>query len=165
MNIRRLLNIDLAGRLEAQIKRYKANPRIFDHRTIHCNIQKYGPKKFSVTASAFCSDHSVTGYQSTNVLQFYQTNSNFLSRVEAEAHLQAEIRIASSRHSETRFYRTRIVLAPKAEGGIEEANLHEYCINSIWQYANRVPTFRRCAGCGNETPKTICPLCGEPVFG
>lgn len=165
MNVRQWLGVDLAGRLTAWKRRYKSDTRDFDYRNVQCNVSPYGPNKFSVSACSYCADSTVTGMGSDNVLWFYRSGPKFLSRVEAEAHLEAEIRNAIKFHPDTRFYRRRALQLLEAGRLTEDVIYMEYCLGGTWYAAEKEPSYRRCNGCGIETEEVICPRCGEPVSG
>ena len=163
MLLLRFLNLDLAGRLQSWTKRYRKDTRKFDHRNVVCSVSPYGPTKYAVLAFAYCSDHNVLG-PNDNVVWFYRTGPKFQSRIEAEAHLESEVRRASMHCPETRFYRSRLIPHIISGKQLNEVTVHEYYHNSKWEPTEDLPSFRRCISCGCATHKITCPKCGEPIW-
>lgn len=164
MGWRALLGFDLAGRLSSWKRRYKHGRYVFDHRTVWCGVSEWHDDTATVSASAYCDDPDVSGFDSRPLAWFYRSKK-FRSRIEADAQLEAEIRRATRKHPQTRFYRSRTF--PVVEGGRiaeEPITIEEFCEAGIWHQADRIPSHRRCQGCGNETEDAICPKCGEPVM-
>jgi hypothetical protein len=156
MGFRSLLGLDLAGKLSGSKRRYEGDWRRFDHRNVRCSITEWRYGHCTVSASAYCSDPTSTGFDVRPIAWFYQSRL-FGSRVEAEAHLEAEIQRATLTHPDTKFYRTTV-------GQLGET-IEEFCLAGSWHQAGHVPTYRRCEACGHETEEAICPNCGEPVLG
>ncbi len=153
MGLRAILGLDLAGKLKGLTLRYKGNVHEFDHRRVLCTVSEGRHGQSYASACAFCSDPSATGFDVRPIAWFYMSPI-FKSRVEAAAHLEAQIHRATKRHPETKFFRQRA-----AEGG---AVILEYCQNGIWYRAEALPTFRNCQGCGREVAGDMCTHCGEP---
>ena len=163
MPLLRFFNLDLTGCLESWTKRYQADTRKFDYRSVVCNVSPYGPTKYAVSAGAYCSDHNVLG-PNDNVVWFYRTGPQFQSRIEAEAHLEFEVRRASGRNLETKFYRSRLIPYILAGQPPVDVTVQECYHNGKWERAGDLPSFRRCISCGCATDATICPKCGEPIW-
>lgn len=161
MNWRSFLGIDLGGKLGASKRCYKGDWRKFDHRSVRCNISQWGAGSWKVSASAYCSDPAATGVDS---IAFFYYSQAFFSRVEAEAHLEAEVRRAAQKHPETMFYRERLCLAIE-NGRVTDPpiSIYEYYQGSAWREADSLPSYRRCEACGHETEESICPKCGQLV--
>lgn len=163
--IRRWLGLDLAGRLSAFKRRYQGNVREFDHRNVECTVSAKGNGTFLVSAWSYCVDPLSEASRSGNRLRFYTSPQSFLSRVEAEAHLEAEVRNASQRHPQTKFFRERTVrLVENGRVSEDVIDYTECCLAGTWRPTHSGPSYRRCSGCGLQTEESICPRCGEPVF-
>ena len=165
MGWRAVLGLDLAGRLKSWKRRYRRDRfSVFDHRTVWCSVSEWHDRTATVSASAYCNDPSASGFDARPIVWFYRSKK-FQSRVEADAHLEAKIRRATRKHPKTRFCRSREY--PVVENGRiadEPITVEEFCEAGVWQQAERVPSHRRCEGCGTETEEAICPKCGEPVI-
>jgi hypothetical protein len=165
MNWRSLLGIDLGGKLGALKRHYKGDWRKFDHRSVWCHVTQWGAGSWKISASTYCSDHTATGFDSRPIAWFYYSQT-FLSRLEAEAHLEAEVRRAAQKHPESKFYRERLCLAIE-NGRLTDPpiSIYEYYQDGAWHEAESLPSYRRCEACGHETEQSICPKCGQLVPG
>jgi hypothetical protein len=161
---RTVLGFDLSGRLSSWKRRYKRSRHVFDDRTVWCGVSEWQDDSATVSASAYCDDPMVSGFDSRPLVWFYRSKK-FRSRIEADAHLEAEICRATRNHPATRFYRSRsLPIVVNGRIAEEPVTIEEYCEAGVWHPTARVPSHRRCQGCGNETEETICPKCGEPVM-
>lgn len=159
----RWLGIDLAGKLSDWKTRYKGDAVEFDYRNVHCEISGWGKGKFRVYAFSYCADPRATDL-GTSTATFYHPSTTFLSRLEAEAHIEAEIRKATEVHPTTRFYRRRTAQLLENGRVTDDVVYFEYCLAGSWQRADKLPSFKRCSECGNETDESICPKCGGLVY-
>lgn len=162
LSLRGLLGLDLVGQLNQQRQAHKSNPGRFDYLNVFCTVSGYGPNRFAVYACANCS--SVT--DASGMLFFYRTGPRFRSKVEAEAHLEAELRRASCKSPETRFFRSRYLREPQTRKernfGLGIPTVLEQYANGTWVQADSSESFRRCKACGQQTDEVVCPNCGEP---
>lgn len=162
MLLARLLQIDLAGRIAFWKRKYKSDHREFDHRRIYCSITKWSPEAYSVSASAYCADPLVTEGSSTT-LRLYRTSAKFRSRVEAEAHLEGQVRAASRRHPMSRFYRQFFLDDPKPRIGPPPKVPMEIYDGGVWKVTSEMPTAV-CPACGASVNGPVCPSCGEQFY-
>lgn len=164
MGWRSFLGLDMTGQLSKWKRRYKSDWRRFDHRIIWCGVTRWYGGKCTVSASAYCNDSNVSGIDSRPIVSIY-TSPGFYSLSEAEAHLEEEIRRATRKYPQTRFYRDRN-FAVIENGRVAEkpVTVQEYCLAGQWHHSEHVPFYRRCEACGHETEEAICAKCGEPVF-
>ena len=164
MNWSALLGIDMAGKLSAWKRRYKGNWLEFDYRNVWCTVTQWYNGVFTVSASAYCADIYATGIGQQSVAWFYKSTS-FRSRIEAEAHLEVEIRRATEKHLDTKFFRRRSCLVVEnGRIGDTPVEIDEFCQGGVWYLTDHVPSCRRCRACGHETKEVICPKCGEFVI-
>jgi hypothetical protein len=89
------------------------------------------------------------------------TSRSFSSRVEADAHLEREVRIAALRHPDAGFYRYR-ELAYVENGIVQDEPLTVYeCYDDDGWTQTEVPSGERhCESCVFRTDEPICPKCG-----
>lgn len=126
MGLRALVGIDLAGTLAACRRKFRDDVSEFDYRTVMVGVSVWGDEpgsEASVAASAYCTDLALIGLSIRYIAWFYWSPL-FKSKIEAEAHAEAEIRRATKRHPQTRFYRKRL-----ADEGYP---VFEYCKNGVW---------------------------------
>lgn len=99
-----------------------------DEHNLFCSVTEYTSPKKMYIASACCAtdDHELKGFDTGNTATIYRSGK-FKSKVEAMAHLEKEVRKATQKHPETKFYRTKVVVF---EG--EEVIQYEYCLNGVW---------------------------------
>jgi hypothetical protein len=150
MNLRRVLGLDLCGKLRTYKRRYHGDVRVFDHSSITCSISKYNGGIITVSASAYCTDLATHGLSVSDVAWFY-TSPYLHSMSEAELYLAQEVGRAARHFPETSFFRT-----------INEQRF--VWSNGEWVSTDQFPTVKRCRGCGLKTDEPFCPNCGEPTF-
>lgn len=159
----RLLQIDLAGRITHWQRRYKSDHREFDYRRIYCSVTQWAGPSFSISAAAYCADPLVTE-GSSSTLRLYRTSAKFKSQVEAEAHLQEQVRAATTKHPDTKFYRRLFVDAvERTEKGRVEPPLEAY-ENGQWVIALNQESTAVCPCCGASTNGPTCSNCGEQFY-
>ena len=160
----RLLQTDLAGRIAFWKRKYKTDYRQFDYRRIYCSVIEWNGPCFSVSAAAYCADPLVSEGSSTT-LRVYRTRAKFKSQVEAEAHLQEQVRTAAAAHPQSKFYRQLFVNATQSgDTGRRRGPLLEAYENGEWRPAPTEGPTAVCPGCGANTNGPICANCGEPVY-
>lgn len=150
MGWRSWLGVDLAGKLAKWKARYRGNVWTFDHRLVACHVTTWPNGTASVSATAYCNDPMAAEGVST-VARIYGARQ-FPTRIEAEAHLEAEIRNATRRHPDTEFYRER----DRGDGVF----IREVCKAGQWRQADHPPRFRRCQECGAVIEDAFCSRCG-----
>jgi hypothetical protein len=164
MNWRTLFGLDLAGQLERRKRQYKGDTREFNFQNVWLSTTRWNTGRITVAAGAFCRDPNVTGFGSLRTLWFYRS-PEFLTNVEADAHVERELRRASSRHKQTQFYRERILPSVEVSGKIErDVTIFESYLDGTWQESSNAPSMQKCSGCGNDVDSDVCKYCGEPSF-
>lgn len=149
MNLRRILGIDLCGKLRSYKRRYHGDVRVFDYTSITCSISKYSGDIITVSASAYCTDLATHGLSMSNVAWFY-TSPYLHSMSQAELYLNREVKRAAKHFPETSFFRVideRRFMWSKGE----------------WAPTDELPTVKRCRGCGLRTEDSFCANCSEPT--
>lgn len=159
MGFRSLLGADLSGKLRAWRKRYKSSHHTFDYSRVECAVPAQGAS-WKVIAVCYCSDPGINGFDMSEVARVYASRP-FPSRVEAEAHLDAEVRNAMLRHPDAGFYRYREV--DYLNDGTVQAEpllVYEHYDGTRWIQADFPTGARRCENCAFTTDAPICPQCG-----
>ncbi len=100
----------------------------FDSYNVLCGVTKWTSPKVSYTASASCitDDHNLKGFDQGRFANIYRSKK-FVSKLQAEAHLERQILAASKKHKATRFYRSNLVFF---DG--EECDQWEFCLDGVW---------------------------------
>lgn len=157
--LRRILRLDLSGKLRSWRKRYRSSIYTFDYSHVTCFVSPHG-ERWVVSAHCYCSDPYINGFDMSEMARVYSSR-RFRSRIEADAHLEAEIRNAARHHSDAGFYRYREVDYVR-DGIIEQdsVTVHEQYYGGVWTRVDSPPGSRRCESCAFQTDGTICPQCG-----
>ena len=114
MSWRALFGVDLSGKLSAWKRRYQGDVRTFDRRNVWCRITSWRGGIHTVSASVRCTDPNAN--MDTRPIAWIYNVDGFTLRVEAEAHIEAEIRKATRKHKDTAFFRYHLAL-PGQFGG------------------------------------------------
>ena len=149
MNLRRIFGLDLAGRLGTWKRRYKGDTRLFDHTAVWCHVTRWGDKRATLTASAYCADPTAIGLGAHPSVRFY-SSPELPSSTDAELHLRNEVSRAAAKFTETTFYRKI------------DSRDHAFVMGK-WVSTEDAPTFWRCRGCGFKSEETFCPQSGELI--
>ncbi len=155
MDIKKILGIGLGGRLSGEIDYYKKLFNSFDPTRVFCRIDDW-TKFYKVNAYCYCEDANRTNLN-TNFLKFYSSWKKFKTLIEAQTHLETEIRSATKKHPKTKFYREKYQL--------KDIPRNEYCLNGKWYDIEDQIFGNWCSGCKNivDDSLNICPNCGEPI--
>ncbi len=159
MNLRSIFGADLSGKLQAWRKRYESSYHTFDYSHVECVVSVQGGR-WKVNAYCYCSDPLINGFDMSERARVY-TSRLFPSRVESEAHLEAEVRNAAHRHSDAGFYRYR-ELAYVKDGMMQDEPLtvYERYEDTRWIPADIPTGARHCESCAFRTDEPICQKCG-----
>ena len=162
MSLRSKLGVDLSGKLRAWRKRYRSSYHAFDYSRVECVVSAQGDR-WKVTALCYCSDPHINGFSMDQMARVYESR-RFPSRVEADAHLETEVRTAALRHPESRFYRYR-ELAYVQDGVVQKEPLTvcERYDGAAWAQVDAPHGTRRCQNCTYRTDEPICPKCGLAI--
>lgn len=161
MSWRGWLALDLSGRLASWRRKYRDDVREFDHRDVWCTVTSWWDGRcFTVSATARCNDPHV---EDGGWAKFYSAPDAFLSRVEADAHIEAEIRRSTEAHTNTRFHRR--TLCRVIEGGRlsdQPLTIFEFCQGGQWHQEHPEEPGRLCPECGSVSAGAglTCPRCG-----
>lgn len=130
--LRYVYAVDLSGNLSNLKDKYKNSIWDFDGNNVLCGVTEWKSRRHGYTAGASCltNDHELKGFCSGKFANIY-TSKKFESRVEAEAHLEVEIRRSSKNHPTTNFYREK-----KLHDKNGEYSCWEFCRNGHWQDCN-----------------------------
>ena len=159
MSLRSILGTDLNGKLRAWRKRYESSYHTFDYSHVECVVSAQG-NGWKVSAFCYCSDPLINGFDMSQMVRVYSSR-RFPSRVEADAHLEAEVRSAALRHPDVGFYRYRQLDYVK-DGVVQDEPLtvYERYAGTGWIQADFPVGARRCENCAFRTDEPICPKCG-----
>lgn len=104
----------------------------FDWKNIDVSIFQDWNGKYSVRASVKCSGLGGNIDIIAQRAHIYERCNKFLSRIEAEAHVEAEIRKATREHPQTAFYRERLITVVTDGVVNNDVHYYEHCINGKW---------------------------------
>lgn len=126
--LRYIVAVDLSEALSNLKEKYKNSSHNFDGDNIVCEVTEWRSPRHCFTAGASCltDDHELKGYSSGRFATIYRSRK-FRTRVEAEAHLEVEIRRATKYHPDSRFYRAKTIIYLG-----QECQAWEVCQASEW---------------------------------
>lgn len=158
------MGLDLSGRLASWRRRYRDDVREFDYRDVWCTVTSWWDgRRFTVSATARCNDPHV---ENGGMARFYSAPGHFMSRAEADAHIDGEARRAALAHPGVRFHR-QVQLRVLEAGRLAEVPVvaFEFCLDGNWQRSDPVDTGKTCVECGLVVDRAdrLCPRCGAIV--
>ena len=151
--LRKLLGLDLAGKMNKYNKIYMKSHYIFNINEVVFSITEWNnPKSYTVSAGCYCNDPNVGGFDMSNFFWFWKSKK-FNNRLAAKDYLNKEIKNAIIDFPETMYLCQ----------DFETDNYLQY-VNGKWIQYNDILGIKYCHACGfkiTNFDEIICPNCGE----
>lgn len=163
-NIFLFLGFGLAGRIKSLKNKYQGNKRVFDYTRVFVQISEYNGL-YSYSAMCNCNDILMQGLGSSPFISIFRRNG-FKSQIETESSIEKQVRFASKKLFETKFYLQKPIKYYENGELIENVRADYEYKEGKWNQVFNIESNPLCKSCGQliKNNLNICPNCGDLII-